>query len=295
MSKKIRCHDGEEREVYTFKGEEYYPEDKKGGFWRHAHENGEILKVEDEKGVKHEVRYYRKQFVYLLKGIYYNAENHLATAMIAKPLPYTYLAHTVAQRAYKNEKRNTTGLPYMVHTMNVYTECQSYRYSNTDVMLATALLHDYLEDAVAKGADREATIIWMEEEFGHDITKLVLELTSDEKGSDGLYEITIGGETKRVKKVDYINYKLSIMSEFALFLKILDLTANLYDANTLHRLVNRIANNVRFLVTEREKEDTKIEANWTRYHERALIRIIFILEDQYDIIIERQLHKRFKF
>lgn len=81
-----------------------------------------------------------------------------------------------AAHAARGQKRKYTGEDYIVHPKEVVAIVQSV--SHTPAMLAAAWLHDVLEDT-------EVTPDQLREEFGDEVTELVLWLTDVSKPGDG--------------------------------------------------------------------------------------------------------------
>ena len=81
-----------------------------------------------------------------------------------------------AAHAAVGQTRKYTGEPYVVHPMEVASIVESV--GGTEAMVAAALLHDVLEDT-------GVTVDVLEEQFGSEVTDLVLWLTDISKPEDG--------------------------------------------------------------------------------------------------------------
>ena len=81
-----------------------------------------------------------------------------------------------AAHAAVGQTRKYTGEPYVVHPMEVASIVESV--GGTETMVAAALLHDVLEDT-------GVTVDVLEEQFGSEVTNLVLWLTDISKPEDG--------------------------------------------------------------------------------------------------------------
>ena len=81
-----------------------------------------------------------------------------------------------AAHAAVGQTRKYTGEPYVVHPMEVASIVESV--GGTEAMVAAALLHDVLEDT-------GVTVDVLEEQFGSEVTNLVLWLTDISKPEDG--------------------------------------------------------------------------------------------------------------
>lgn len=104
------------------------------------------------------------------------------------------------------------GTPYIEHPKNVARYTKKYKASSKhlDVLVASALLHDTLEDTCLNFYD-------LVEFFGPQVASIVVELTTDE-------------ELKReVGKTRYLEIKLTHMSSWALTIKLCDRLDNIQD------------------------------------------------------------------
>jgi (p)ppGpp synthase/HD superfamily hydrolase len=85
-------------------------------------------------------------------------------------------AKEFAARAHMGQVRKYTGVPYIVHPIEVMEIVSTVEHD--DAMLAAALLHDVVEDT-------DHTIDDIRGEFGDDIASLVSDLTDVSKPEDG--------------------------------------------------------------------------------------------------------------
>jgi (p)ppGpp synthase/HD superfamily hydrolase len=200
-------------------------------------------------GNEHKVTTFNNREVYLVEDIYYDCETHLVAGTSTKHFPLLRMAKALSIRAYENQVRRTTGLPYVDHCTEIYRLCGHYKFSHgDDVMYAAAVLHDYLEDAVKRGSDQDETISWLQQTFGYSVSTIIQELTNDEKNERGLYPLkSKRGDIEWVEKSEYINWKLGQMSSKALFCKLLDMLSNLVDSETLPKFVKRIRKQINYI------------------------------------------------
>lgn len=109
------------------------------------------------------------------------------------------------------------GTPYVQHPGRVAAHVQrtkgSSKNADADAMETAAWLHDTLEDT-------DTSYEELESEYGSAVANLVRELTSDKE------------ESKRVGKTQYLQHKLSTMSNYALIVKLADRLDNLSDLET---------------------------------------------------------------
>tara|TARA_A100001037_G_C15064121_1_gene596178 strand:- start:588 stop:1088 length:501 start_codon:yes stop_codon:yes gene_type:complete len=89
--------------------------------------------------------------------------------MVQRALAFATLAHG-------DQKRKYTGVPYIVHPIEVMEIVQSVPHD--DAMLAAALLHDVVEDT-------DVTLEEVRSAFGDDVASLVDDLTDVSKPEDG--------------------------------------------------------------------------------------------------------------
>ena len=85
-------------------------------------------------------------------------------------------AKEFATQAHEGQVRKYTGVPYIVHPIEVMEIVSTVEHD--DAMLAAALLHDVVEDTVH-------TIEDIQQEFGDDVAALVADLTDVSKLEDG--------------------------------------------------------------------------------------------------------------
>ena len=77
--------------------------------------------------------------------------------------------------AHKDQVRRNSGLPYCVHTINVFSTVYKYKESkHIDDLLCSAVLHDVLEDT-------ECTFEYLTKEYNPRVASICLELKNDEE------------------------------------------------------------------------------------------------------------------
>lgn len=139
------------------------------------------------------------------------------TEKIQKAITLACIAHDGQVRiSGKNEKK----IPYISHPLKVATKvCSTYlqylSLSESSILkieevTIAAILHDVIEDT-------EYTIEQIIEEFGDNVAKLVLELTSDTD------------KIKEMGKAEYLAQKINHMSPDALIIKLCDRLDNISD------------------------------------------------------------------
>ena len=85
-------------------------------------------------------------------------------------------AKDFATIVHKGQVRKYTGVPYIVHPIEVMEIVRTVKHDDT--MLAAALLHDVVEDT-------DCTLDDIQAEFGDDVASLVADLTDVSKPEDG--------------------------------------------------------------------------------------------------------------
>lgn len=110
-----------------------------------------------------------------------------------------------------NGQTRKNGNPYIVHPISVANLLGKYKKShNIDRLIATAYLHDTLEDT-------DTSYYELVDTFGYDIAGLVMELTTDKNMKD------------EIGKNKYLAYKLNSMTKWALAIKLCDRLDNISD------------------------------------------------------------------
>ncbi|ABG40537.1 metal dependent phosphohydrolase [Paraglaciecola sp. T6c] len=117
---------------------------------------------------------------------------------------------------HANQKRKSTGEPYVNHLIEVVQLIQRYESSSDENTMIAAALHDILEDT-------EVTSIGLKYLFGSEVSKIVQELTcnsannSDNKKIALLNQIAIGSKAAQsIKLADVISNVSSIPSQWSL-------------------------------------------------------------------------------
>ena len=130
-------------------------------------------------------------------------------------MQHTKKAIAHAMELHKGQTRQVSGLPYITHPIEVYTIVKKYKEShNIDNICAAAVLHDTIEDC---GITHEI----LKNEYNSMIADLVLEVTNEP------HKIFLMGG-----KRNYINHKLTKISNYALIIKLADILANATDNPT---------------------------------------------------------------
>lgn len=125
-----------------------------------------------------------------------------------------------AAKKHQNQIRKGDGRPYVFHPISVMLTLGKIKKSNNFILIAIAtLLHDTVEDC-------NVTLEEIAKEFGHGVSSLVEELTSDEK------EIALKG------KKHYLAHKMLGMSSYALRIKLADRLDNVQDIEP--NMINKI-------------------------------------------------------
>lgn len=118
-----------------------------------------------------------------------------------------------ATQAHAGQTRSG-GDPYISHPVRVANTVASEKMSkNIDALISAAYLHDTIEDTDTTHED-------LEKMFGGLVASLVQELTSDKKAIE------------KIGKTAYLAKKMSIMSSYALVIKLADRLDNVQDIAT---------------------------------------------------------------
>lgn len=113
-----------------------------------------------------------------------------------------------AIKKHEGQVRKFSGLPYVVHPINVARRVA--QLGGTNAQIVAAYLHDVLEDT-------DATEDELRTEFGNEVTDLVLEVTNDKVMME------------KMGKTDYLVAKTAEMSPEAYMIKVLDREDNVRD------------------------------------------------------------------
>ena len=153
--------------------------------------------------------------------------------------PMTKKAIAFAMAAHEGQVRKGSGLPYIVHPMEVFSIVKKYKESRViDDLMAAAALHDTVEDC-------GVTLVEIENEFSPLTASLVAELTNDPV------------QVRVLGKEAYMNAKLTSLSSWALVIKLADILANSTDQPN-RKMVNRMAANVTHLKRNRQLSGTQM-------------------------------------
>jgi len=144
-----------------------------------------------------------------------------------------------AGEKHKGQERKVSGLPYILHPVTVMELVQIFKgdSKNIENLKCAALLHDTLEDC-------ECSYMELEREFNPMVASIVMELTSDSKA------------TKDLGKNEYLKWKMSNMSKYALTLKLLDRLSNVMD-NPKKKYLEDTKELIEFLDNVRELNSTQ--------------------------------------
>jgi GTP diphosphokinase / guanosine-3',5'-bis(diphosphate) 3'-diphosphatase len=115
-----------------------------------------------------------------------------------------------AKEKHRRQTRRS-GLPYIIHPEMVAELVKKYIPNYTDDMVASAILHDTLEDT-------KTTYQELVDNFGKTVADIVMELTTNEKD-----KLESGG------KKYYLTGKMNKMSDKAFTIKLLDRLHNITD------------------------------------------------------------------
>ena len=144
-------------------------------------------------------------------------------------------AYKFAKLKHQGQLRDN-GQQYIVHPIRVARIVLENKHSkNCDILVASALLHDTLEDTYTSYKE-------LEENFGEVIASLVMELT------------TASYMPKLEGKDVYLSHKMENMSSYALYVKLADRLDNISDlSNTTDekriRILNQTKNIIDYLTT----------------------------------------------
>lgn len=146
----------------------------------------------------------------------------------------TNKAIAFAMKAHEGQTRKVSGLPYIVHPIDVFSNVKKYKEShNQDAICAAAVLHDTREDC---GVTYEQLF----HEFGCMVAGLVEEVTTNKN------------ECSEIGKTNYMNKRMVEMSSYGLILKLSDNLANLGD-NPNEKAVKRIRENHNYVLANRSR------------------------------------------
>ena len=152
------------------------------------------------------------------------------TPLLAKAISF-------AQQKHANQKRKSSGLPYITHLAGVATLITVFKKSkNLEALVCAGYLHDTLEDT-------DTTEEELLKEFGPLICSLVVELTNK-------------SDITRETKLSYLKRKMLDMSNYALTIKLCDRLHNLSDNPTL-KTVEETEHLMGYLVNERTLTKTQ--------------------------------------
>ena len=150
----------------------------------------------------------------------------------------TKKAIAFAMQAHEGQTRKGSGLPYIVHPVEVFSIVKKYKESRViDELLAAAALHDTVEDC-------DVTIDTISKEFSPLVASIVAELTND------VVKVRVLG------KEAYMNAKLTSLSSWALVIKLADMLANSSDQPT-KAMIDRMASNIAHLKQHRQLSGTQ--------------------------------------
>ena len=163
-----------------------------------------------------------------------------------------YQAYCFAEfkHGFAGQKRKYTGEPYIVHPISVNEILKRY-YTENEYILAASFLHDVIEDCYAY-SNRQVGIYEIEDQFGKEVTSLVIELTDEfvaeayptlnraiRKAREAIRLSNISDEALHIKLADFIDNTSSIKVQDPNFYK----TYQKEKMNVLTLINSRIANN----------------------------------------------------
>lgn len=194
--------------------------------------------VDTSENVEEEVSKIRQQGIYVIVTVEKIGNSKFEERdMASEALNYASMMHDGQYR-----KDGTDYINHPIRVANYVSEFKSS--SNMDVLLASAYLHDTLEDT-------KATYYDIVNKFGPQIAGLVLELTTDEDIKKYL------GKTK------YLEIKMKNMSSWALLIKLCDRLDNVSDLMTSsesfrNRYARETVDILNYLLSNRKLSDTHI-------------------------------------
>ena len=161
-------------------------------------------------------------------------------------LNYDYVLY-FARTKHEGQYRADGITPYINHPILVAELVKKYKpYSkNIDSLVASALLHDTLEDTYT-------SYLELMDNFGEMVASIVIELTT----ADSLSHF--------MGKANYLKTRMAIMSTYALFVKLCDRMANIMDMGNLtvekrNKLVNETIEILDYVAKNRELRPVHIE------------------------------------
>ena len=158
-------------------------------------------------------------------------------------LDYDYVL-AFATKKHEGQFRKDGKTPYINHPIAVAEIVKKYKKSkNIDAIVASALLHDTLEDTYTSYRE-------LKEEFGEMVASMVLEVTSAKV------------ITTLLGKGRYLKHKMKWMSPYAFVIKLADRLANLRDSSSLpeskrKELIEETKEIIDFLEKERDLTETQ--------------------------------------
>lgn len=194
--------------------------------------------VETNENVEEEVSKIREQGIYAMIIVEEIGNTKFGERNIAsEALDYATMMH---DGQYRKD-----GTDYINHPIRVANYVSVFKSSlNMDVLLASAYLHDTLEDT-------KATYYDIVNKFGPQIADLVLELTTDEDIKNVL------------RKTKCLEIKMKNMSNWALLIKLCDRLDNVSDLmtsseNFRNRYARETIDILNYLLSNRELSDTHL-------------------------------------
>ena len=147
-----------------------------------------------------------------------------------------------ASERHKGQKRDN-GDDYIVHPIRVAKLVDKYKgknSSNREILLAAGILHDTLEDTYTSSRE-------LAEKFGEYVASLVVELT------------TAKYACHYIGKAQYLAEKMTIMTSYALVIKLADRYDNICDLeNSTEEKKQRTINDTCYILDYIEKNRKKI-------------------------------------
>lgn len=121
-----------------------------------------------------------------------------------------------ATEKHKGVTRKGDGTPYIIHPIRVLVTLFNIKGKSVNIYLlaVAAILHDVVEDC-------GVTIQEIADLFGYDVAAIVEQLTSDPD------------MIKEMGKTEYLTYKMSRISSYALVIKLIDRLDNIKDMKSM--------------------------------------------------------------
>ena len=161
---------------------------------------------------------------------------------------------------HSGQVRRKSGLPYIVHPIEVMAIVKKYKESkNEAAILIASVGHDWKEDTNVD-MDRVRAI------YGDMATDLILELTNDEEAIE------------RIGKEEYKKQEFLRLTNYALIIRLADNLANCSDSPA-GKMMKRIGRCLQFLIANRPLTGTQ----------QKIYRELYNLFEEYDMSLDGDL------